>query len=100
MCGKFLTIFFLLVELQKCFSGFFKKIEQFMDSAVISNKIKREFLKLQLDLMDTVYFFHSANSLTLKLELRLRKESLIAIIYRQYRYITKAISVIEKSKLL
>ena len=65
-----------------------------MDSAVTLNKIKKEFLKLQQDLMDTVYFFHSANSLTLKFEHRVHKESLIAIA----KYITKAI--IGKSKLL
>ena len=64
-----LTDIFLLVELQKCFSGFFRIIEQFMDSDVTLNNIKREFLKLQQDLGDTVYFFYSANLLTLKFSL-------------------------------
>ena len=41
-----------------------------MDSAVAlniatMNKTKRDFSKLRQDFMDTVYFFHSANSLTL-----------------------------------
>ena len=43
---------------------FFKKREQFTDSVVASNKTKNLF-KLQEDFMDTMYFFHSANSLTL-----------------------------------
>ena len=84
-----------LVKLQKYFSRFFKKRKQSTDSAVASNKTKRDFLKLQQDYMDTVYFFHSANSLTLHC---VHKESFIAI--TRYRPITKAISVIDKSKLL
>ena len=36
-----------------------------MDSAVAFNKTKRDFLKLQRDLMDTVCFFRNANLLTL-----------------------------------
>ena len=36
-----------------------------MDSAVALNKTKRDFFQLQQDFMDAVYFFRSANSLTL-----------------------------------
>ena len=44
--GKFskcLKRFFLLVKLQKCFCRFFKKREQFTDSAVSLNKKERFF---------------------------------------------------------
>ena len=50
------------------FFRFFKKTDQITNSAVAFNKTKRDFFKLQQDLMNTVYFFHSANSLTLKFE--------------------------------
>ena len=40
-----LTKFFLEVKLQKC-SRFFKKREQFTDSAVALTKTKRDFLKI------------------------------------------------------
>ena len=47
-CGKFsmcLTkFFFLQVKSQNCFSRFFKKSEQFTDSAVGLNITKRDFL--------------------------------------------------------
>ena len=43
------------------------------------NNLNKDFLKLQQDLMDSVYFFHNANSLTLKFEHCLHKESPIAI---------------------
>ena len=36
--------FFLYVKLQTCFSRFFKKREQFMDSSVALSKTKRDFL--------------------------------------------------------
>ena len=36
-----------------------------MDSAVALNIKKRDVFKLQQHFMDTLYFFHSANSLTL-----------------------------------
>ena len=45
-CGKFLmclTKFFLQAKLQKRFSRFFKKREQFADSAVALNKTERDF---------------------------------------------------------
>ena len=45
--------------------------------------------------MDTVCFFHSAYSLTSKFKHCVHKKSFIAIT----KYITKAIAVIDKSKL-
>ena len=98
-CGKFsmcLTNIFLQIILQKCFSRFFDKREQFKDFAMAFNKTKRDFSTLRQDLMDTVCFFPSANLLTLKFEHCECKQSFIAIT----KYITKAISVIDKSKLI
>ena len=49
-CGKFsmsLTKFILQITLQKCISAFFKKREQFTDSAAVLNKIKKDVFKLQ-----------------------------------------------------
>ena len=46
-------------------------------------KQRDTFLKLQQDLMNTVYFFESANLLTLKFAHRVHKASFIAIIYRR-----------------
>ena len=95
-CGKFamrLTKFFLQVTLQKCVSKFFKKREQFTDSAVALNKTKRGVFEL--------HFFQCINSLTLNTVDLLRAQR---IVYRDNlstvtKYITKAISVIDKSKL-
>ena len=42
-----------------------------------------KFLTLEGTLLDTVYFFRSASLLTLKFEHCVRKQSFIAIIYRQ-----------------
>ena len=64
-CGKIsviLTKFFLQVTVQKCVSGFFKKREQFMDSAVALNKTKRDVFKLQQHFRrNTVYFSIALN---------------------------------------
>ena len=48
---------FLQVTLQKCVSKFFQKKEQFTDSAMALNKIKRDVFKLQQHFRNTVYFF-------------------------------------------
>ena len=59
-CRKFairLTKFFLQVTLQNCYSKFFKKREQFTDSAVALNKTKKDVFKL--------HFFQCVCSLTL-----------------------------------
>ena len=45
-CGKFsmcLAKFFFVSRIQKCFSRFFKKREEFTDSAVTLNNTKREY---------------------------------------------------------
>ena len=62
-----LTKFFLQVTLQKCVSNldFSENREQFMDSAVALNETKRDVCNLLQHFRNTVYFFHSANSLTL-----------------------------------
>ena len=72
-------VFFFQVKLQKRFFEIFQR-EQFKNSAVASNNTKRDFVILQQDFMDmdTEYFFHSANSLTLHC---MHKQSFIAIIY-------------------
>ena len=50
---------------KKGVSRFFKKEEQFTDSAVVLNRTKRDVLKLQQQFGNTVYFFQGANSRTL-----------------------------------
>ena len=62
----------------------------------IKQNEERFFLKLHQGLMSTVYFFHSANSPTLKFEHCRHKKSFLSAMTE---YITKAISVIDKSKL-
>ena len=54
------------MKLQKCVYKFFKKREQFTDYALVSNKTKRDVVKLQPDFPNTAYFFHGASSLTLR----------------------------------
>ena len=71
---------FFVSEIAKSLSRFFKKREQFTDSAVASNKTKKDFVKLLQDFTNIVYFFDSANSLTLH---SMHKQSFIAIIYRR-----------------
>ena len=90
-CGKFsmcLTkFFFCKSNCRNVLSRFFKKREQFTDSAVKLNKTKRQFFKIT-SLNGHRVFFHSANSLTYR-------DNLSAIT----NYIRKAISVIDKSNL-
>ena len=76
--------------MQKCFSRFFKKREQeqFTDSALASNKPKRDFVKLQQDFTNILYFFHSANLLTLHSE---HKQLFSVIIYRRLKNISQAV---------
>ena len=95
----FLTKFFLQVTLRKCVSRLFKKRKQFMESNVALNKAKRDVFKLQQHFRNTVFFFHSANSLSLITVYNCA----LRIVYRDNlsamtKYITKAISVIDKSK--
>ena len=79
MCLR--NFFFLCKSYCKnVFSGFFKEREQFTDSAVAFNKTKRDYFKLQRDLMGSVFF--PQRQLT-NFEHCLRKESFIAIIYRR-----------------
>ena len=72
-----------------------------MDSAEAFNKTKRDFLKLQKDFMDTVYFFHSTSLLTSKFEHGVHKHRIAYCdnLWAITRYIIKAILVIDKSKL-
>ena len=52
-----LTKFFLQVTLQKCVSRFFKKREQFTDSAVALNKTKKDALTSNYTLGTQCIFF-------------------------------------------
>ena len=60
-----LTKFFDKPSCKNGFSRFFKMREQFMDSTVTLDKTKGDFFKLYEDFINTVYSFHSANSLIL-----------------------------------
>ena len=57
-------VFFCKSNCKNVLSRFFKERDQFTDSAVAFNKTKKDFFKLQRELMDTLYFFRSANLLT------------------------------------
>ena len=61
------------------------------------NKTNRDVFKLRQHFMDTVYFSHNANSLTLNIAGTkiVYRDNLLAIT----KYIAKAISVIDNSKL-
>ena len=59
-----LTKFFCKSRCKNVFLDFSRNKEQFMDSAVALNKTKRDVFKLQQHFRNTVYIFHSANSLT------------------------------------
>ena len=69
--------------------------EQITDSAVTLYKTRRDFFIIATRLHGQVYFFHSANSLTLNnvAQRIVYRDNLSAI-----KYIAKAISVINKSK--
>ena len=63
------------------FLGFLRKENSSRTLSWQLTRQKEIFLCLQQDLINTVYFFHSANLLTLKFEHCVPKESFITIIH-------------------
>ena len=77
------VFFFCKSNNKNAFTGFSRKESS---SVTLSRHLTKQgeiFFKLQQDLMDIVYFFLSANLLTLKFERYVGKELLIAVIYRR-----------------